>query len=1693
MKPGEVRDIWIPKGTKSDTEGTFQQRSAIPPFESIPGVIRQRAPHFATKACQVRGKWCRLERGIHSGHCYWVGESTRQDPPGASTDAIGVSTRVVNVYFHAFVADTALLNPRLFVQQAYEDPSSGKTKLLGKPVELRRARHSINHWLSTEPMECGTHGLHVVYWLEYEEVQYMLYKAQKREIVSGKTILFVDQPRQQEVSHFFRIQLSFSLKGEESPRARVAALLESLLHGSSREPLPHLSVYTLLTFLERIHWESRNAIINACSDAVAKVLRSEALTTDSMLSLLRLIGERRAHVQHRPSWTEALLCTAPPAEPLSGPVQQSVKGALSELANQGGHPAAYNDTLLRNGDAGELTWIGCISWGLEPRQLLFPRPTASRRQSTPTDIRHFQTGVRVSAVNHRVDPISCSHTPLPCMQVVVLDDWYAHSSFADTWGEEAIFRLFRKLVDDAPASPQPRPEEVLLTLLKKPWTLKARTGETKTYSILDMCESRTAPRLREGLCNSVKASLWRLIGGDTCPLERLVATFESVPIATVQEAVRRKVCKCSDWEYEPHLNLGFSPEQMLFLIDRLQFRRDQLMSEELVRSFVGAPAPRVFLYIYPRLLALLQVDPNLHKDRLDLGSVKTNVTRIWVDHMLEAQSPADGVVHLFEHLAEHWAAWETDLDELHEPRQSIEVQATKLHKRQGMGGGETLLQAARRIGSRSLATSVAVKQWLVPSIEEFIGEWVDDQHQKGQRASRVVEILTNPKSGAFGVLVPHALSEHLLGFMLSRIGQKLPKAKLLTYLLREDQCRLWQPLLQVEGEQALIGAFTLPTHETLGLVRQTLLNFGTALDSASIEVALGLEVLKETKRTEHATICQYLRAFDLPVVRPAEILEAIDALLQTHDELAQFLQRCSAAHDHADYDRHLQEIKRLEALRLDTTGYQSREAGQLMVMDDHAVQAYYQILAAIIDVARTSFRWRNSQLFSHEWDEAEQTRAADASEKGEQLTVSFLAADVYNAATESFLEKCKELIDNDDITIGRVSHILGNHLKRDHLEHELELLFPDHPEPARVRALHDRLIWFTSRADTMRDACAMDGLVKNLCVEDNTELDPTTCSVIVSHANAFKRAAQDEDTHLRDFATACNSFYETLRPFDEMRELAPSLAEPRAGELIEFLHTVTDLRNLVDAQDSKDMAGTINALMKVREILRPILPDEATHTGAARTLPEAFEKLTGAARAHSTSGAEAAVLLTECCSNLDGLRSAYAGLSDKSGQSKQKISSIVADGQWIFEATGSHATLRDGTIMQRGLSQFVIVCSKNSLCARSCPPPAYAEGGDAGPFQAMLKAVGADLTGLELGTILKDLFCSKAARSDVSFDYRVELRRTDEGVEALAFELYDFLGSNELDDLRSRALLMINSKQESTDEDDIAHREELQTFLNLAEKADSLGEGVSELIELGHFEAQRFGVDEPRRVPSGDGALKAERDRIFEMCTQWRNELQAVRTEHYLTSFFCSSQLWQLWQLLRSGDESPSSLKDLLYYIPAQPTGQLTAVAEELEAHNTPDFRLLGRALDSLFETSMPRHRVPPEWREANAQVCIGTRPLSILALVADHPISLYVQPKSRVEPGEIVLSFVKPLPETSNIVETCLALYVADGYLPEHYQLLFCNDSTTKEEIDVFLHRAFHTHPLTEGRLFCVLRISRLQEASYLHLIEALTLRFKG
>ncbi|KAL1500175.1 hypothetical protein AB1Y20_012844 [Prymnesium parvum] len=627
MPCGEVRHVWIPKGTKNNQQGEYIQRKSSPPYKIFDERWRTKAPYTATHVCRDNGKWFTLEMR-KSGNAMWVGESHFQGP--APRQILG--RRNVDVYFHAYVPDTIfdLVNPQLFVMQAYEE--NGQTQLMEQEaVELKPTAQNIEYWHSTSPMECSNVGLYVVYMLKHDKPKYyfdFLGSEKKKESVTKH--FFVSQAGTHQTSHHFYVSLGGLLKPNKSPRECVASLLDSIL--TNGPLLPDLTVFTLINFLEKERKLQQSDLTQAYSDTAHSMIANagESLTAKQMIVLLELLGTRRAVTREWDTWAVALLTVTPPA----GAISENARSGLIFLANMG--DPRLGNLKLRRGAAGALTWTACLLWGLCPDNLqqkgLCPdnlqlsNQMAPRRQ--PTNEEYFRKAVMALSKA-------------------------ASSTAANRWKPAEIMFIIKMLISDAPSSAQPKPEAAFIFFLNQ--KLIPMQSQSKCISVLDVCIGRandhywSATHHRENLCTAIQMAVWELIDGRTCAFERLVDVFESTPIPNVQIAIRKRVSRCADWEREP--------ERMLLFIKKLQFRRDQLKSEELVRSFVGSPAPPTFLYIYPRLLTLLSIDPKLHNDALDQSSVKTNVTRLWVDRMLEDFSPADGVVRLLKHLAHYWQDW----------------------------------------------------------------------------------------------------------------------------------------------------------------------------------------------------------------------------------------------------------------------------------------------------------------------------------------------------------------------------------------------------------------------------------------------------------------------------------------------------------------------------------------------------------------------------------------------------------------------------------------------------------------------------------------------------------------------------------------------------------------------------------------------------------------------------------------------------------------------------------------------------------------------------------------------------------------------------------------------------------------------------------------------------------------------------
>lgn len=323
--------------------------------------------------------------------------------------------------------------------------------------------------------------------------------------------------------------------------------------------------------------------------------------------------------------------------------------------------------------------------------------------------------------------------------------------------------------------------------------------------------------------------------------------------------------------------------------------------------------------------------------------------------------------------------------------------------------------------------------------------------------------------------------------------------------------------------------------------------------------------------------------------------------------------------------------------------------------------------------------------------------------------------------------------------------------------------------------------------------------------------------------------------------------------------------------------------------------------------------------------------------------------------------------------------------------------------------------------------------------------------------------------------------------------------ASELSDLRSHALLGIADEGETGGGNSGGERECTQLFLQLITASESICTSMARLRMLG-----RFGVYSHSMHVSELGELQSLQVEKERECREWHDGVRDARQDYYLLSLFSSRELWELYAQLFGG--APRS--HLLYYIPA-------AAAQPPPASISASQSPLSRPMSFECQTSeeAPRPNFEPE---------VVKRMLkSVKAPVIDlttHPASPSCRAQDSLEPIEQAIAQLRDLgaalhnrfygatphgcsirkPDrqspvgtgsicyvrTSRALDTCLTLHAADGQMPAHCQLLFCSDETSTEDLDAFLHRAFHADecPLLRERLFCVLHIGALPEVQHLY-----------
>ena len=298
----------------------------------------------------------------------------------------------------------------------------------------------------------------------------------------------------------------------------------------------------------------------------------------------------------------------------------------------------------------------------------------------------------------------------------------------------------------------------------------------------------------------------------------------------------------------------------------------------------------------------------------------------------------------------------------------------------------------------------------------------------------------------------------------------------------------------------------------------------------------------------------------------------------------------------------------------------------------------------------------------------------------------------------------------------------------------------------------------------------------------------------------------------------------------------------------------------------------------------------------------------------------------------------------------------------------------------------------------------------------------------------------------------------------------------ELHDLRSRALLIVNTdkkqekKDQSQDYDATAAslNVTLSVFIQRVEYITDILNMITLLRESGHpkfNEAFWFKLSSSKEIESQASFLETE-------LRQWENILHVLQKEHYFLNFFHPDQLWILHKffsrcLVNTKDTMllKRSVHSLLRFVdPSIKQGDLDGFHNQYEApeenrgHES-DLRAIGKVLDAIF---IPRQIIK-------------------LQKVPQHDL------RRAVKPGELFVAVLEQgSKQTAHVVMTLFENTTGSYPLPS--QVLFCHSETSWEEVERLLKRTFEAHShSTAVRLHCLANVENLSNDMQFELVAAI------
>lgn len=273
-----------------------------------------------------------------------------------------------------------------------------------------------------------------------------------------------------------------------------------------------------------------------------------------------------------------------------------------------------------------------------------------------------------------------------------------------------------------------------------------------------------------------------------------------------------------------------------------------------------------------------------------------------------------------------------------------------------------------------------------------------------------------------------------------------------------------------------------------------------------------------------------------------------------------------------------------------------------------------------------------------------------------------------------------------------------------------------------------------------------------------------------------------------------------------------------------------------------------------------------------------------------------------------------------------------------------------------------------------------------------------------------------------------------------------------LNDLRSRALLILNTQQKQPDQN---KKEHLSPFIEMIDRALEIGHMCVLLKGAGHFQYVKFEQDsDPDRLHDLLKHLKSK-------FADWCNVLCECRKRFYLMNYIHSDQLQLLYNFTKSGINKDSVIAMLNYINPSiSDFGDILNVLKQEQKDSCPEKSLeaLGFTLESI------QHKLI-----ATAETMFDRTTTSKLSDI--------------VHAGRLYATALEL--DSHLVVRTILALHWhTTQNIPFAHNILLCNKNTSQDEITLLLNRCLGCK---NKQLFTIANIELLDFENQTYLLESL------